>query len=186
MGADWEAMRYTKVLIKAAIRKAGSAYKLAPLIGVTEQAVSKWKNGHAYPDTGNVYKLADFLGKDRSDTLALVMAEKHAAHPQGDFWERLTPRVLPATMAALIVVGGGVGARTVPGRFILDPSQGQPAFTPVYIMRIVGVLLALRALIRFCEGKSPGVLRRVRRSLEGVFTPVVGTDPTPPGLIAAA
>lgn len=167
-------MRYTKNLIKAAILKAGSAYKLAPLIGVTEQAISKWRNGHSYPDTGNVYKLADFLGKNRADVLSTVMAEKHADHPQGDFWDRLAPRVLPATITALVVAGFGGGARAAYAGSGIADKNSQPGFTPVYIMRTLRRVLRRRLLIRFGEerARSRRLCGRAGRGLERELAPV--------------
>lgn len=115
-------------------------YRLAKELGVSVQRMSNWTRGKHRPDIDALIKLADFLGEDRTAIMAVVLAEQHQGSLRRQFWERLSPRVLPAAVAALVLVG-------IPsqGRFG-NEAQGFDSLNPVYIMR--SALEYLRRLLR--------------------------------------
>lgn len=107
-------------------------YRLAKELGVSTARMSNWTRGVHHPDIAAAWKIADFLGEDRTDVLAVIMAETHRGAPQADFWERLTPRVLPAALVALTLAAGGQGR---PPRGFSEGPKAASELTPVYIMR---------------------------------------------------
>ena len=60
-------------------RKEISQEKLAEMVGVSRQAVTKWENGNANPDTENLIRLAEIFGVSL-DELCKVDSEKPKTH----------------------------------------------------------------------------------------------------------
>lgn len=106
-----------------------SWYRLAKNLKISHARLSNWTRGRNTPDPDACIKLADFLHADRTDVLALVLAQRHKGAAQGDFWNRLTPRVLPAAIIAF-TLAGFAGS----GRLNADQVSSSPG-DPVYIMR---------------------------------------------------
>lgn len=142
----------TQNLIAAAIEKCDppTAYRLAKNMGVSPQAVQQWQNGKTFPGLTSCYRLAEILGKPTQEVCAIIMAEKFQGRPQANFWERLTPRLLPAAVLALIV--GGFGSREG-----LASEGARPGFDPLYIMRTaLTYIAALRR--RRCAARLPAAV----------------------------
>ena len=68
-------------LIRTARKKKGlSQNELADMINISREAISKWENGHHWPDLSVIDELADVLGISREELLNGELYEKTAAH----------------------------------------------------------------------------------------------------------
>jgi len=108
-------------------------YQLAKQLDVSPQRMSNWTRGKHRPDIDVLFKLADFLGENRNEVLAVVLSEQHKGSLRSSYWEKLSPRVLPAAITALIVTGTLAQAHLT--RPLSDGDEAGSALNPLYIMR---------------------------------------------------
>lgn len=85
---------------------------LARALDVPEKYVQRWNTGKHTPDDLNAAKLADMAGVDPFEAVASVAAERAAAGPARELWQRIAQRLhaAGATAAAVILslwIGGG-------------------------------------------------------------------------------
>lgn len=89
--------------IKACRQQAGmSQEKVAELVGISRQAVTKWETNQSAPSTDNLFKLAEIFGT----TVDLLLPEKATVEesPIADSATSVKPIQLPKPVIALILV----------------------------------------------------------------------------------
>lgn len=99
-------MSIVATLIDKARQRAGIASDsaLAAQFGVHRQAVSKWRNGDAYPDEEHIAEMAIMAGDDPVQWLVAVKAVR-ADGKAGKAWAALAQRLAAVAMTLAIGVG---------------------------------------------------------------------------------
>lgn len=99
-------MSIVSTLIDKARQRAGitSDSALAAQFGVHRQAVSKWRNGDAYPDEEHIAEMAVMAGDDPVQWLVAVKAVR-ADGKAGKAWASLARRLATVGMALALGVG---------------------------------------------------------------------------------
>lgn len=122
-------MSIVSTLIDKARQRGGitSDSALAAQFGVHRQAVSKWRNGDAYPDEEHIAEMAVMAGDDPVQWLVAVKAVR-ADGKAGKAWASLARRLAAVGMALAL----GVGLASPSD---VQASVGHSASDPVYIMR---------------------------------------------------
>lgn len=122
-------MSIVSTLIDKARQRAGitSDSALAAQFGVHRQAVSKWRNGDAYPDEEHIAEMAVMAGDDPVQWLVAVKAVR-ADGKAGKAWASLARRLAAVGMSLALGVGLA-SPRDV------QAAVGHSASDPVYIMR---------------------------------------------------
>jgi len=87
-----------------------SDYMLAKRLGITQQAVSYYRNGKSMPAPEVTALLAEILKQPPLELIAMIEEERERQrdHPRGwvlELWRRYSPRLLPALVAALTIAG---------------------------------------------------------------------------------
>lgn len=126
-------MSIVATLIDKARQRAGIASDsaLAAQFGVHRQAVSKWRNGDAYPDEEHIAEMALMAGDDPVQWLVAIKAVR-AEGKAGKAWASLAKR-LAAMTAGIGVIALAYFHGDVPGAFMaLAPVA---TVDPLYIMR---------------------------------------------------
>lgn len=122
-------MSIVSTLIDKARQRAGitSDSALAAQFGVHRQAVSKWRNGDAYPDEEHIAEMAVMAGDDPVQWLVAVKAVR-ADGKAGKAWASLARRL--ATVGMTLALGVGIASPRD-----AQAAVGHSASDPVYIMR---------------------------------------------------
>lgn len=122
-------MSIVSTLIDKARQRAGIASDsaLAAQFGVHRQAVSKWRNGDAYPDEEHIAEMAVMAGDDPVQWLVAIKAIR-AEGKAGKAWAALAKRLATAAMVVLLAVGFTLPATPRPCRRLVTPCT-------IYIMR---------------------------------------------------
>lgn len=122
-------MSIVSTLIDKARQRAGitSDSALAAQFGVHRQAVSKWRNGDAYPDEEHIAEMAVMAGDDPVQWLVAVKAVR-ADGKAGKAWASLARRL--AAVGMTLALGVGLAS---PGD--AQAAVGHSASDSVYIMR---------------------------------------------------
>ena len=104
-------MSIVATLIDKARQRAGIASDsaLAAQFGVHRQAVSKWRNGDAYPDEEHIAEMAIMAGDDPVQWLVAIKAVR-ADGKAGKAWAALAKRL--AAVAMTLAVGVGLASPT--------------------------------------------------------------------------
>lgn len=126
-------MSIVATLIDKARQRAGIASDsaLAAQFGVHRQAVSKWRNGDAYPDEEHIAEMALMAGDDPVQWLVAIKAVR-ADGKAGKAWAALAKRLATLT-AGIGVIALAYFHRDMPGGLMaLVPVA---AIDPLYIMR---------------------------------------------------
>ena len=99
-------MSIVATLIDKARQRAGIASDsaLAAQFGVHRQAVSKWRNGDAYPDEEHIAEMAIMAGDDPVQWLVAVKAVR-ADGKAGKAWAALAKRMAAVAMTLVVWVG---------------------------------------------------------------------------------
>lgn len=108
-------MLTTAKLIEAAKAKHGmpSNYRLARVLGISDNTMVNWAKGHTYPDDINTIRLAALGGFDPAEALAAVAAERAGSNAETrKVWETVAKRSRAAVAAFMAVIlsmfiGGG-------------------------------------------------------------------------------
>ena len=81
-----------------------SQEKLAELLGVSRQAVTKWESGKSFPDTENLLRLSEIFGISMDELCFNEKAKEQKAkiHPAGHILALLAP----VMVAAYCIIGG--------------------------------------------------------------------------------
>lgn len=122
-------MSIVSTLIDKARQRAGitSDSALAAQFGVHRQAVSKWRNGDAYPDEEHIAEMAVMAGDDPVQWLVAVKAVR-ADGKAGKAWASLARRL--ATVGMTLALGVGIASPRD-----AQAAVGHSASDSVYIMR---------------------------------------------------
>ncbi len=113
-------VRNFESLLDALADKAGSDRKAAPLIGVSQVAISAWRTRRALPGDEKSRKIAEVLNLDPRYVCALVHAERAKSPETRSMWQS----VAQAFATVLIAVGtvGGLGSPgTAQARLDISP-----------------------------------------------------------------
>lgn len=99
-------MSIVATLIDKARQRAGIASDsaLAAQFGVHRQAVSKWRNGDAYPDEEHIAEMAIMAGDDPVQWLVAIKAVR-ADGKAGKAWAALAKRLAAVAMTLAVGVG---------------------------------------------------------------------------------
>ena len=99
-------MSIVSTLIDKARQRSGisSDSALATQFGVHRQAVSKWRNGDAYPDEEHIAEMAIMAGDDPVQWLVAIKAVR-AEGKAGKAWAALAQRLAVTAMALCLAVG---------------------------------------------------------------------------------
>jgi len=99
-------MSIVATLIDKARQRAGIASDsaLAAQFGVHRQAVSKWRNGDAYPDEEHIAEMAIMAGDDPVQWLVAIKAVR-ADGKAGKAWASLAKRLAAVAMTLAVGVG---------------------------------------------------------------------------------
>lgn len=99
-------MSIVSTLIDKARQRAGitSDSALAAQFGVHRQAVSKWRNGDAYPDEEHIAEMAIMAGDDPVQWLVAIKAIR-AEGKAGKAWAALARKLAMTAMALMLAVG---------------------------------------------------------------------------------
>jgi hypothetical protein len=81
-------------------------YELAKRTGIAETTISRCMRRGGTLDNEGAFRLAEFLGIQHDESVALIETDRAKTPDKKTFWERYLPRLLPATIAALAVAGG--------------------------------------------------------------------------------
>ncbi len=84
---------------------------LAALFGVHRQAVSKWRNGDAYPSEEHIARLAEMAGEDAGEWLVkiqMMRASGKAAAAWSSVFRRLATAALIVLMMGPAVLASGL------------------------------------------------------------------------------
>ncbi|CAM4115769.1 hypothetical protein CR156_08710 [Stenotrophomonas lactitubi] len=119
-------MSIVSTLIDKARQRAGIASDsaLATQFGVHRQAVSKWRNGDAYPDEEHIAEMAIMAGDDPVQWLVAIKAVR-ADGKAGKAWAALAQRLAITAMALCLAVGFSLPHKAqaaMPAGFDVAPS----------------------------------------------------------------
>lgn len=97
-----------KDLLAAARSGAGipSNYRLAKVLGVTDQTVSNWQNGRRFPDDALAVRLAEMGHLNPGEVLVSIYAQRAADGPMSGIWASIAQRVHDSAHGALAAVFG--------------------------------------------------------------------------------
>ena len=114
--------------IKACRQAAGiSQEKVAELVGVSRQAVTKWETGQSAPSTENLFKLAEIFGT----TVDLILtdgAEDEGAAESADTAESRRPKKLDLrrNLQTVLLIAGVYAAYYLVGRVLCVHYEDAP------------------------------------------------------------
>jgi len=95
---------------------------LATLFGVQRQAVSKWRNGDAYPDEDHIAEMAVMAGDDPAQWLVAIRAVRSEG-TAGKYWAALAKRLAATAMTLALGVSFALPARAQDAVAALDGSH---------------------------------------------------------------
>ena len=123
-------MRTTMEILDAIKRRHSitSDYKLAELIGVSKQAVSKYRHGVCSFDNLTAFKVAELLGESPLKILAIIGAERTKRPQDKKRWQELAK----ASLFATALIAGGIFSAP---KASVASTQFVSADDSVYIMR---------------------------------------------------
>lgn len=125
-------------LIEAAKAAAGvpSNYRLAKVLGVTENTVANWKHGRTAPDDQMAVRLAEMAHLDPADVLPAMYALRTSDPALRSVWARVSDRLTRegATMGIFLAV-------ILSALFGFDggPDAGALAFAPIALANLPGM-----------------------------------------------
>lgn len=94
-------------LLTAAKTGAGipSSYRLARVLGVTDNTVGNWQHGRAFPSDSTAAELARMAGLDPDAVVAAVHALRATSADERVRWERIAHRLQAAAAAVFLSFG---------------------------------------------------------------------------------
>lgn len=95
-------MKNLDAMLDALATRAGSDRKAAPLLGISQVSISKWRTGKAYPDDDSARKIAALLGLDAAYVLAVIHGERAKSRETRDTWQRIAAAFNKAAALAII------------------------------------------------------------------------------------
>lgn len=138
-----------------------SNYRLARILGVSDQTIWTWKTGKKWPDEEMAARLAELAGLDPGQVVASIKAERAEPGPMRDLWlgvaERLS-RTAVAGVAALVTITGSPDA----GAMAKVTDQAPETATPIIMSsRLLRSVARLVARLRMNRGS---IARRIIKS----------------------
>lgn len=100
----------TKTLLDALKALAGSDRKAAARIGVSQQAVNRWRLGHSRPDDDSARRIADALQLDHAYVLAVLHADRAETDETRATWQRIAAQFSKAAAVVMVASAGLLGA----------------------------------------------------------------------------
>lgn len=137
-----------------------SNYRLARVLGVTDQTVSNWQNGRRFPDDELVLRMAEMGNLNPGEVLVSIYAERAASSPMGDVWRSIAQRVHDSAHGALAVA---FGTAVIVSAFLASPDANAvtvltyPALAPgaVCILCLLSLKRLRARLGRFLADLTP-------------------------------
>lgn len=105
-----------------------SDYAMAKWLGITVQAMSKYKNGERTIDDYAAAKIANALGIPAIEVIAVANAEREKDEKRRDFWKDMLSRSMAAGVMIFAVISTGYSDRAEAG-------ITETKFNGLYIMR---------------------------------------------------
>lgn len=133
----------TTTELLAAVRTAQSipsAYRLARVLGVTDQTVYNWSHGHRCPDDVMSVRLADLAGLDRAHVLACIHAQRCTDAAVASVWRTIAQRAQAAAALVLAVFLSGFITYTPDAQARATIEKSAPAL--VSVARFTGYTLS--------------------------------------------
>jgi len=90
-------------LLDAAKRKQKTLGRVAELLGIEQQRLSKWRAGQRKPDAAEIMMLAEMAGLPPFETLAKIELEIDSTHRS--IWERALGTLRAAGVTATFILG---------------------------------------------------------------------------------
>lgn len=127
-------MSYVHELLTAAKAAQGipSNYRLARVLGVTDNTLNNWQAGRVAPGDAQAVRLAQMAGIDPAHVLARLAAERAKDDASRAVWQQLADRIKAGALAG--VVGLVVGVSGGPDAIAAAPSPEGGAVGGLYIM----------------------------------------------------
>ena len=97
-------MKKTKDYLNQAIRKAGSAYRLAEMTGISEQVLSHYKHNRRIMDDYACLKLAEVIGIDPMEIITAANIEREKREHKRKVWEEFSRRMGWAAILLILVL----------------------------------------------------------------------------------
>lgn len=101
-----------------------SNYRLARVLGVTDNTLGNWQSGRSIPNTALAMRLAEMAGRDPAIVVAELAAERAQDDDERDLWRGIAARLRQAGMACLVgavmVLGAPPEARAFEAHSALD------------------------------------------------------------------
>lgn len=119
-------MTVTSDLLRQAKQRQGipSNYRLARVLGVTDQTLTNWNTGKKAPADNYAVRLAEMAGIEPGIVLAELAAERAQDDEVRQAWRGLAERLKAAGLAAFVAAFVGVGGPPDASARSLDPAGG--------------------------------------------------------------
>jgi hypothetical protein len=125
-------------LLSAAKTGAGipSNYRLARVLGVTDNTLNRWQHARSFPDDQAAVRLAEMAGMDPGTVLASMHAQRATSEAQRALWSAMAKRLERAAVAACVVLSLGVWTGGPDGGALASTGDEAHASAPsgLYIM----------------------------------------------------
>jgi len=126
-----------------------SDYALAKLLGTSRAAVSRYRRKQETFSDATALKVAELLGIPSGRVLVDMQIQRAHTPQQRAAWREILERI-SSTAAVILIV---LGSLTKPGEALANQSATGPAVDfyngpEIYIMRIIGLILALASLVQ--------------------------------------
>ena len=155
-----------------------SNYRLARVLGVSDQTVFNWSKGHKVPDDATGLRLADMAGLDRGAVLAALHAARASDAAIADAWASAARRLLntAAALALAILSAAGIAPSSAEAQSLARASAAMDSAGRHLTEMHIGAMWAalgriLRRLRHPPRGRravsSPPLNRRVSAPMAG-------------------
>lgn len=112
-----------------------SNYRLARVLGVTDNTVANWQNGRALPSDATVGQLAQMAGLDPDAAVASIHAARASDDGERSRWTRIAARLANSTAAVgAVILSALVFASPDASAMAKTPAAGDSIGHGLYIM----------------------------------------------------
>ena len=98
-------METTQEFIRALRERGGSDTRAAPLLGVSQNTFTEWRNGTALPSDEHAIKIAELLQLDPAFVLAIINGERAKSKLARAAWQRVAAQFGKAATVAALAIG---------------------------------------------------------------------------------
>lgn len=137
-----------------------SDYQLAKFLKTGHPNISNYRNGRSHPDNIMAFKMAEALGKEPLELIAIFSAERAKKAEEKTFWQGIAKHAagMAASVAAVAVIMAGLAAGGYSELNQGFESVKQASFDPskLYIIGnslLVTLLVILAIIPGFSKGK---------------------------------